>query len=645
MTSTGTTTAGLVPVAPSRGVLRPLGLEAVRITGGFWADRQRINGAATLPHIRSWLDREGWIANLDLVVTGDLTGRRGRQFSDSEIFKYLEALAWEVGRTGSEELEAELRALVARIAAAQRTDGYVGTAFGHPGQAPRWSDLEWGHELYCIGHLLQAAVARERTRPGADDGLLGVATRAADLVCRTFGPGGIESVCGHAEIEPALVELGRVTGRSQYVEQARLFVERRGHHVLKDFEWGRGYYQDDVPIRDAETLHGHAVRANYLAAGAVDVADETGDRSLSQALARQWEHTVRRRTYVTGGQGSQHEDEGFGEDWLLPPDRAYSETCASIGSIMFSWRLLLDSGLPRYADLIERTLYNVVATSPAHDGRSFFYANTLLRRVAGTPSPVDEVSPRAGSSLRAPWFEVSCCPPNVARTLASLAGYLATATDDGVQLHQYAPCTVETELTVGHVRLEVTGDYPQSGVIRVEVLEAPATAWSLSLRVPSWVDTARLAVTSPAGQVVRHVGPGTVRLDEGLVAGAVVELDLPLRVRVGIGDPRIDAVRGTAVVERGPEVYCLESVDVPPDACFADLYLDPASVRDTGEGRLVARLVELRVPERDWPYGPPAVAPSDRELAAPLVRYHDWANRGPSAMRVWIPLTRAPERG
>src|SRR5690606_11757002 len=225
------------------------------------------------------------------------------------------------------------------------------------GQGARWSDLEWGHELYCLGHLFQAAVARARTRPEADDGLLEVARRAADLGCGVFGDGGIRSVCGHAEVEVALAELARVTGEQRYLEQAKLFVDRRGHGVLADIEWGRGYFQDDVPVREAQVLHGHAVRANYLAAGAVDVAVETGEAELLDALRSQWERTVARRTYITGGQGSHHQDEAFGDDFELPSDRAYSETCAGVGSVMFSWRLLLATGEARYADLIERTLY------------------------------------------------------------------------------------------------------------------------------------------------------------------------------------------------------------------------------------------------------------------------------------------------
>ncbi len=398
-----TTRVPATPVHPSTGRLRPLGLGEVRITGGFWAERQQTNAAATLPHIAHWLEREGWIGNYDLAAAGRLPeGRRGREFSDSEIYKFLEAASWELGRRPDAALEATFRSFVSRVAAAQEADGYLSTAFGRPGQPPRWSDLAWGHELYCLGHLFQAAVARERTAPGADDGLLGIARRAADLVCDVFGEDGIQSVCGHAEVEVGLAELSRVTGEPRYLHQARLFIERRGHHVLPEPEWGRAYFQDDLPIREATVQRGHTVRANYLAAGAVDVAVETGDAELLGTLRGVWDRTVARRTYLTGGQGSHFQDEAFGEDWELPPDRAYSETCASIASIMFSWRLLLATGGGGYADLIERTLFNVVATAVSREGDRFFYTNTLHRRAPGEMPDPDVASPRAFSSLRAP---------------------------------------------------------------------------------------------------------------------------------------------------------------------------------------------------------------------------------------------------
>nr|BFF10125.1 hypothetical protein GCM10025699_14280 [Microbacterium flavescens] len=393
------TPAPQAPVVPGRGRLRPLGLGDVRITGGFWGDRQAINGSHTLEHIGSRLESEGWLPNFDRAAAGrSPAGRRGREFSDSEIYKYLEGLAWEIGRTDDAALEERFRGIVARVAAAQEDDGYLNTMFGRPGQGARWSDLEWGHELYCLGHLFQAAVARERTRPGADDGLLGIARRAADLVCATFGPDGRDAVCGHAEVEVGLAELSRVTGDRRYLAQARIFVERHGRGTLRDIEWGRKYFQDDIAVRDAKALRGHAVRANYLASGAVDVAVDTGDGELLKALRKQWDRTIARRTYITGGQGSHHQDEAFGDDWELPPDRAYSETCAGIGSIMFSWRLLLAGADARHADLIERTLFNVVATSPP---RTVDRSTTRTRCTSGCRAcPPTPTAPRRARRRR-----------------------------------------------------------------------------------------------------------------------------------------------------------------------------------------------------------------------------------------------------
>ncbi|GIG22956.1 hypothetical protein Cch01nite_36800 [Cellulomonas chitinilytica] len=639
---TTTTTRTATPVAPSRGALTPLGLDEVRVTGGFWAHRQQVNAEASLAHIEHWMEREGWIGNFDAAAAGTLgPGRGGREFSDSEVYKLLEAMAWEIGRTGDDALEARFTAIVARVAAAQEPDGYLNTNFGRPGQPARYTDLEWGHELYCFGHLFQAAVARLRTRPDAQDGLVDVARRAADHVCAAFGPDGIGSVCGHAEIEPALVELGRATGERRYVEQAALFVERRGTGTLADIELGRAYYQDDVPVREATVLRGHAVRANYLAAGAVDVAVETDDDGLLAALTTQWENTVARRTYLTGGQGAHHTGEAFGDDFVLPPDRAYSETCAGVGSVMFSWRLLLAQGDPRYADLVERTLFNVVATSPSHAGTAFYYTNTLHQRRPGTVPADDVASPRASSSLRAPWFAVSCCPPNVARTLASLAALVATRDDDGVQLHQYVPAQVRTALADGtRVELDVETRYPSDGVVRVRVANDVDREWTLTLRVPGWAAGATLAAP---GEEARTVAPGSVGVTRRFAAGDVVELRLPLVPRVTVPDPRIDAVRGCVAVERGPEVLALESVDLvaagaAPGVDVADVRLDvDAGLREV-DGRVVAR-VRLGAPEdRSWPYGGGQDVLDGGALDVPLVAYHDWANRGPSTMRVWLPV-------
>jgi DUF1680 family protein len=418
-----------------------------------------------------------------------------------------------------------------------------------------------------------------------------------------------------------------------------------------------------VPVRKATVLRGHAVRAGYLSAGAVDVAVERQDDELLAALATQWQNTVARRTYVTGGQGSHHQDESFGDDWVLPPDRAYSETCASVASVMFSWRLLLAEGLPGYADLIERTLYNVLATSPSSEGTAFYYVNTLHQRRPGVRAPEDTVSPRAASSLRAPWFEVTCCPPNVARTLASLAAYVATVDDEGLQLHQYAGARIRAALADGRpLEVDVETAYPRDGAVRVVVRADAAAPWTLTLRVPAWAAGARLALRPVDGSPTESsAAPGTVSVRRAFRAGDVVELHLPMAPRVSAADPRIDAVRGCLVVERGPEVLCLESVDLAAATGgriddVADVLLDASTPPVEVDGEVRVRLRRaVRPAEGRWPYqpvagtrsidgGPSMDAGPSMERARPaeefdvtLVPYHDWAERGPSTMRVWLP--------
>ncbi|QJT06096.1 glycoside hydrolase family 127 protein [Streptomyces asoensis] len=643
-----TARSSFVPVAPTRGRLRPLGLDEVRITGGFWARRRQTNATATLDHCRDWMERVGWIGNFRAAVEGRIhRDRRGREFADSDVYKLLEAMAWQAGQAPGGSLDTQVAALTEAIAPAQEPDGYLNTAFGRPGQQPRYSDLEWGHELYCYGHLIQAGVAQTRARGEGE--LAKIARRAADHVCATFGPGGIEGVCGHPEIETALVELARATGEQRYLDQAALFVDRRGHGTLADPEFGRVYYQDDLPVRQARALRGHAVRALYLAAGAVDVAVETEDDALLDAVVRQWETAVARRTYLTGGMGSHHRDESFGDDFVLPPDRAYSETCAGVASVMLSWRLLLATGEPRYADLAERTLFNVVATSPSEDGRAFFYANTLHRRRRGTVPAPDADSPRAESSLRAPWFAVSCCPTNVSRTLALLPGYLATADDHGIQLHQYADAEIATSLAGGHgVALRVRTDYPTGGSVSVRIDRSPDHPWTLSLRVPAWTEGSPAWLLDPDG-ARRAVAPGTATVTRLFRPGDEVRLALPVIPRWIAPDPRIDAVRGTAAVQRGPLVYCAESVDLPDGQEVDAVRVDPSAEPQDGPDDTVLAPGELVAPRDEpraatWPYQPlgQAPAPTAERTGIVLVPYHSWARRGPSTMRVWLPTTTEP---
>lgn len=621
------------PVVPRAGKLRPLGIGEVQITGGFWSERQEINESATIGHCHGWMERQGWIGNFRAATEGRLPeDRKGVVFTDSDVYKLMEAAAWEAGRSGSDSAESHFSSLVEVIAPVQEGDGYLNTSFGRPGQPARYSDLEWGHELYCYGHMIQAAVARART--GHVDEFVAVARRAADHVCDVFGDGGIERVGGHPVIELGLVELARLTGEERYLQQAKLFIDRRGHQTLDDIHWGRSYFQDDIPLREATVFAGHSVRALYLASGAVDLAMETGDEDLLETIIGQWERTIARRTYLTGGMGSHHDGEKFGDDFVLPPDRAYSETCAGIASVMLAWRLLLATGESRFADIVERTLFNVVATSPAPDGMAFFYANPLHQRVPGVvPSP-DQVSNRAASSLREPWFAVSCCPTNVARTFASLAAYMATVDRDGLQIHQFADCRITTELETGRrVGIEMTSGYPFHGTVSILITETDEAPWSLSIRVPEWASGAVLADRGSR----KTVGTGTTTVTRSFAVGDRVELQLPLDPRWTVPDPRIDAVRGCVAVEHGPLVLCVESVDLPGSADVGSVRIDQGRALEAAGGTVMAtgRLADGN--DLDWPYPESIGSPSGSEVQLRLTPYHQWGNRGPATMRVWIP--------
>jgi uncharacterized protein len=668
------TGAAGTPVAPSRGALTPVAGRDVRVQEGFWGDRQRLNGDVVIDHCREWMARLGWMDNFRLAAARRLpAGRRGREFSDADVYKLVEAMCWEAARTGRRDLDEAVTELGAVIAGAQEPDGYINTRFGHQGLDRRYRDLEWGHELYCFGHLVQAGVARLRTGGGgttADDPLVSVALRAADHVCREFGVGGRQGVDGHPVVEMALVELYRATGAERYLEQARLFVERRGRPALADIELGRAYFQDDVPVREATVLRGHAVRALYLACGAVDVAVETGDRELLEAVADQWQRTIAARTHLTGGMGSRHEGEAFGDDHELPPDRAYAETCAGVASVMLAWRLLLATGEARYADAAERTLFNVVATSVAHDGRAFFYCNPLQVRVPPPPPDPTAESPRAQAGLRAPWFSVACCPPNVARTLASLGAYVATTDRTGLQLHQLVAGELRATLGDGRsVHVSVRTDYPWSGGVTVRVEDGPATPWRLEVRIPSWADGAVVTVGGSAAagraegiggadgtdggaaRTVTHTvtqaappGRGGASVERAWAPGDELRVELPVRARWSYPDPRIDAVRGCVAVERGPLVYCAES---PAAAGLAGVAVDdssdPVDLAEPEPDGVVAVGVTVRdrtaAADEEPAYRPePPASPAARPRVQPLIPYFRWGNRGPVTMRVWLPV-------
>jgi DUF1680 family protein len=454
--------------------------------------------------------------------------------------------------------------------------------------------------------------------------LRGCASRAADSVRATLLPrdGAIE---GHPEIEMALVELYRVTGAERHLDLARTLLERRGGGFLGSGRFGTTYWQDHLPVRVAPTVTGHAVRQLYLDAGAVDVATETGDRELLDAVHRRWRDMVATRTYLTGGLGSRHVGEAFGDPYELPPDRAYAETCAAIGGVMVAWRLLLATGDPLAADVIERTALNGVLGALSRDGTSFFYVNPLQRRTA-------RVAADPGTGRRAAWYPCACCPPNLVRFVTSWPQLLATRTDDGVRIQQYAEAEIGADVAGGRLRLAVETSYPWSGGVRVTVREAPEAEVRLELRVPGWASGAA-TVTWPDGGAATPIGAGetNVGLRRRWRAGEVVSLDLPIEPRIVRPHPRVDAVRGCVAIERGPLVGAFESDDLPGGVELEDVAIRPDEPLES----------EPRPDLGDGVVGVSAageVAGDGRAIRLRSIPYHAWANRSDGAMRVWIPV-------
>ncbi|MGZ0152257.1 glycoside hydrolase family 127 protein [Kribbella sp. WER1] len=577
--------------------LRPLPLGSLRINGGFWFERQRTNREATIPAAAERLEDVGTLENFRRT-SGSF---EGKLFADTDVYKWLEAVAWEQARKPSEQLTDWQSGTSALVASAQEPDGYLNTHTRLALGGRRYGDLEKGHELYCAGHLFQAAVAQVRAT--GDRTLLDVACRFADQLCKTFGPGRLEGVDGHPLIEMALVELYRETGTAAYLELATYFVEARGHGTLTvPGHHGPAYFQDHLPVREVRTIAGHAVRALYLACGATDVAVETGDTELLDALQATWARMVESQLYLTGGAGSRWYGEAFGDPFELPPDAAYCETCAAIAGVQWSWRLLLATGESKYADLIERTLYNAVISGVALTGDKFFYVNTLKVRDGAFAD--DQRSAVGG---RQPWFGTACCPPNVMRTLSSLDQLVATCDDDGVQIQLYAPAVVR----VGPIGFEIETQYPWHGTVRVRITATPDAPWTLGLRIPAWADSHRLTVNGRPAE-----GP----LRRRWSAGDEVVLELPVVARRTTPDERIDSVRGCIAIERGPLVYCFEQQD-------ASVVLDstavvPGPLVEREEPGLLGGVTTVDVPGRDG------------TLTA--IPYYAWANREVGPMTVWI---------
>ncbi len=665
--------------------ITPVPFTAVRLTDGFWAPRIETNRTVTIPAIFKKCEETGRVDNF--AIAGGLMGGeyKGERYNDTDVYKTIEGASYSLMVRPDPELDRYLDGVIAKIATAQEPDGYLYTPrTASPGKVQpgigeeRWSELAVSHELYNAGHLYEAAAAHFQATGKRT--LLEVAIKNADLVARTFGraPGKREGFPGHQEIELALVKLYRLTGKRDYLDLAKYFLDQRGRGLtLKQYPPGNRFaiYNDAAqiqahkPVLEQEEAVGHAVRLTYMAAGMADVAALTCDEAYFDAVRRLWENVAGRKMYLTGGIGARHDRERFGDDYELPNLTGYLETCASIGMAFWNHRMFLLTGEAAYLDVMERVMYNGVLSGVSLDGTLFFYPNPL--------ESDGRYRFNKGRAERAPWFGVACCPGNVSRFLPSVPGYVYATKGDVLYVNMFVAGEAKVELEGTAVAVRQETRYPWDGAIGIAIDPEKAGEFAVHIRVPGWAqgrpvptDLYRYEGGGEGSVVVRVNGePAPLDLDKGFARvrrvwrrGDRIEAVFPMEARRVVAHPSVRDDEGFVAVERGPLVYCAEGPDNGGRALNVVLpegaALRPAMRPDLlgglvvleGEALAVDPSVVSRVREAE---GKDAAAddeeeapPASRRRLAPgaalaphrlvLIPYYAWAHRGPAEMTVWL---------
>jgi DUF1680 family protein len=615
--------------------IRAVPSTAVRFTDDFWRPRLEINRTVTIPHILHQNELTGRVDNF-LKAAGRKEGAyQGQRYNDTDTYKVIEAASFSLAAHPDGALDRKLDELIAIVAAAQEPDGYLYTPRTvnpknpAPGAGPeRWAWLFTSHELYDQGHMFEAAVAHFQATGKRT--LLNVAIKSADLVCRTFGPDARHDVPGHEEVELALVKLFRVTGNRKYLDTARFFLDERGRQHSTPtpvFEPGNrfaiyndlAYRQDHQPVIEQTRAVGHAVRAMYLYAGMSDVGQLASAPALTDATGRLWTDVVSKRMYVTGGLGSEGRTEAFGDDYGLP-NRAYAETCASVGGLLWYHRMFLREGDAAYYDTFERTLYNGYLSGVSLAGDSFFYQNPLVSD---------------GTRERSAYFDVACCPANLARLMAQLPGLVYAQRGREVFVNLFVASEADIAVDATQVRLTQQTGYPWDGRVAVRVEPGKPTRFDLLIRVPGWARGTAMPVgelyrfatrgdrreertlTVNGQQVPLVIDKGSARISREWRRGDEVVLSLPMPIERVAARDEVMEDRGAAAIQRGPIVYCIEAVDNKGAVNNLRIPLDAPLAYHFDRGLL----------------GGVGVVSADSIVAVP---YYAWGNRGKGEMVVWI---------
>lgn len=629
---------------------QPVEFVNVKISDQFWLQRLDTNRKVTIPFDLRKCEETGRIDNF--AIAGGLKegSFKGRRYNDSDVFKVLEGASYSLHTYPDKNLEQYLDSVISLIAAAQENDGYLYTCRTiDPDSLPdaageeRWSYLKSSHELYNIGHMYEAAVAHYRATGKRN--FLDVAIKSADLVCKTFGPGEnqLHGVPGHQEIEIGLVKLYRVTNDEKYLEMAKYFLNQRGNaegHELYTYGANGGnkvYTQDHLPVTKQKQALGHAVRAVYMYSGMADVAALTEDSDYIKAMNHLWNNVLTKKLYITGGIGSKHNGEAFGENYELPNLTAYCETCAAIANMLWNQRLFLLHGDAKYIDVLERTLYNNFLAGISVHGDKFFY-----------PNPLES----DGSHKRSPWFNCACCPTNVVRFLPSLPGYVYAKSKNDVFVNLFIGSKTEITMPFGKILLTQTTDYPWGGNMKITLSEIPQQEeFSINVRIPGWARNEVLpgdlyrfinkSGESPEikinGKIIDYkIKNGYARLNKYWHEGDQIELYLPMPVRKIISHDSVKSNNGKLCVQKGPLVYAAEGTDNQGKVrnllfdMNEDFKSDHKKNLIDGITTLTTNAYALNTDMLG------DVKKTPKEVT--LIPYYAWAHRGPGEMLIWFPF-------
>ena len=629
------------PASPGYPV-QPISFEQVKLEDDFWSNKIRINREVTIPFALQKISETGRMDNF-LKASGKMEGpHEGKRYNDTDVFKVIEGIAYSLQVYPDNDLEAYADSLISEIAAAQEPDGYLFTGRtidpDNPpvGSGPeRWSQLNSSHELYNSGHLYEAAVAYFKATGNRE--LLDVAIRNADFLLEVFGPGKRLDAPGHQEIELALVKLYNVTGKEEYIHLAKFFLDQRGgEHFSPPFPDtspfsiynDKVYMQDHKPVVEQNEACGHAVRAVYMYTGMADVAALTGEESYIEAISNIWNDVVGSKIYLTGGVGSRHTTEAFGDPYELPNKEAYTETCASIGNIFWNFRMFLNSGDAVFQDVLEKTLYNGMLSGVSLSGDRFFYQNPLESD---------------GGYTRSPWFEVSCCPGNVVRFLPSLPGYIYAVEGDELIINQFISSSTTIKLGKNKLDVKMVSGFPWNGKVSLEIKSDKNTPVTVKIRIPGWFegfahptelysftecDNSNLKI-GINGQDIEYDSEGQYIVIEKIwnddeTLG--IEFDMPVKF-VRSSEKLIENA-GKLALQRGPVVYCIEEAD-NPGVDFDLIKLDangPVSYQYDPE--LLGGVGTISLPG----------VQGGETIPLTAIPYYAWSNRGPGNMKVWIDL-------